>query len=167
MMIFDPKNILVPVAVDPDEDFSLAEHALMCACEVALKFNSKITLLHLAPSAIPAGGPGLDISGKLYDSLALSMHERLKERKAKVEELQNLAKIKGLSSTEARVVDSLESTANVICHAALDLKMDLIVIGSHGRRGLSKMLFGSVAQKVAQNAHCPVLLLHPLEEKGL
>ncbi len=164
-MTFEPKHILVPVAIDPGEDFSLAEHSLMVACDIALKFNSKIALLHLAPSLIAGGGPGVDILGQAYDSLSRILQERLAHRKHKMEELQRLAQIKGIS-VEGRVVDSLESTASVICQAAQELKMDLIVIGSHGRTGLSRMLFGSVAEKVAQHTKCPILLLHPLESQA-
>jgi len=42
---------------------------------------------------------------------------------------------------------------------------DLIVMGTHGRRGLPRLLLGSVAQKVIARAHCPVLTLHVTEEK--
>src|SRR6266536_5886884 len=105
-MSFHPKHILVPVAIEPDEDFSLAEHSLMAACDLALKFNSKITMLHLAQSMIVGGGAGLDVSGTLYDSIVQVLEQRLAHRKHKVEELQNLAKIKGLT-VEGRVIDSL------------------------------------------------------------
>jgi nucleotide-binding universal stress UspA family protein len=42
---------------------------------------------------------------------------------------------------------------------------DLIVMGTHGRRGLPRLLLGSVAQKVIARAPCPVLTLHVTEEK--
>jgi nucleotide-binding universal stress UspA family protein len=42
---------------------------------------------------------------------------------------------------------------------------DLIIMGTHGRRGLPRLLLGSVAQKVIARAHCPVLTLHVPEEK--
>lgn len=40
-------------------------------------------------------------------------------------------------------------------------KADLIVMGTHGRRGIDRMLFGSVAEKVVKNAKCPVLTIRP------
>jgi nucleotide-binding universal stress UspA family protein len=42
---------------------------------------------------------------------------------------------------------------------------DLIIMGTHGRRGLPRLLLGSVAQKVIARASCPVLTLHVQEEK--
>ena len=42
---------------------------------------------------------------------------------------------------------------------------NLIIMGTHGRRGLPSLLLGSVAQKVIARAHCPVLTLHVPEEK--
>jgi universal stress protein A len=39
--------------------------------------------------------------------------------------------------------------------------VDLIVMGTHGRSGLSHLLLGSVAEKVIRKAHCPVLVVRP------
>ena len=44
--------------------------------------------------------------------------------------------------------------------------MNLIVISTHGRTGLSHMLVGSVTEKVVRLAHCPVLSVHPQENGG-
>src|SRR5687768_16533362 len=43
---------------------------------------------------------------------------------------------------------------------------DLIVMPSHGRRGISRMLIGSVAERVLRLAHCPVLVLRGLSKEG-
>ena len=48
-----------------------------------------------------------------------------------------------------------------ITRAAEERKADLIVMGTHGRRGLNRLLLGSVAESVARRAHCPVLLIRP------
>jgi nucleotide-binding universal stress UspA family protein len=40
-------------------------------------------------------------------------------------------------------------------------KIDMIIMGAHGRAGLEKMIFGSVANKVVKSASCPVLTIHP------
>jgi nucleotide-binding universal stress UspA family protein len=50
-----------------------------------------------------------------------------------------------------------DSATHGIFQAADELKADLIVMGTHGRHGLSRLLLGSVAQWVAQRAHCDVL----------
>lgn len=48
-----------------------------------------------------------------------------------------------------------------IIKAAEEMKADLIIIGTHGRRGLNRLILGSVAGSVAKRAHCPVLLIRP------
>jgi nucleotide-binding universal stress UspA family protein len=163
-MSFSPKHILVPVAIDPDDDFNLAEHAVFAACDIAEKFGSKITLLHLAPILSPSGSASFDVSGKIYHSFLLVLQARLDRGRLKLKELQEAVKHRGIS-VEGRVIDSLEHTPTVIVETAEELHADLLIIGSHGRSGLSKMLFGSVAEQVAQKAQMPVLLLHPEKDK--
>jgi universal stress protein A len=46
-----------------------------------------------------------------------------------------------------------------IVKMAKHLKVDLIIIGSHGRTGLAHLLIGSVAQRVVEHAQCPVLVV--------
>lgn len=48
---------------------------------------------------------------------------------------------------------------------ARDLKVDLIVMTSHGRTGLSRLLFGSVAEDLWRRSHCPVLLVRANYDK--
>lgn len=43
-------------------------------------------------------------------------------------------------------------------------KADMIVMGTRGRKGLDRILFGSVAEKVVKSSACPVLTVHPIEE---
>jgi nucleotide-binding universal stress UspA family protein len=47
-----------------------------------------------------------------------------------------------------------------ITSAAAETKADLIVMGTHGRRGIARVLLGSVAEKVVRTAPCPVLTVH-------
>lgn len=163
-MSFAPKHILVPVAIDPEEDFSLAEHAVLAACDIAEKFSSKITLVHLAPVITPGGAASFDVTGRIYQSFINVLKARFDFGQKKLHELQEAAKGRGIT-IEGRVIDKLESTANVILEIANELGADLLVIGSHGRSGLSKVVFGSVAEKVAEKAVIPVLLLHPAKER--
>src|SRR2546423_1484351 len=53
------------------------------------------------------------------------------------------------------------ATHTEICDAAEAIGADLIVIGTHGRGGLSHALLGSVAEKVVRKAPCPVLTVRP------
>jgi nucleotide-binding universal stress UspA family protein len=53
------------------------------------------------------------------------------------------------------------SAAAKILELAQKEKIDLIIMGAHGRKGLDRAIFGSVADKVVQSAPCPVLTIHP------
>lgn len=163
MVFFAPKHILVPIAIDPDDDVKLAKHALGVACDMARKFNAKITLLHLTTPIMVGSAPGMDITGKIYESFLAIMENNKLQGKLKLQELEQAAKAQGLN-IESRVIDGLESTANAIIDVGHKIKADLIVIGSHGRSGLAKLLYGSVAESLAAKAHIPLLLLHPHRE---
>jgi nucleotide-binding universal stress UspA family protein len=60
---------------------------------------------------------------------------------------------------ETRV--DLGAPAAKILEVAKIEKVDLIIMGAHGRKGLDKAIFGSVADKVVRDAPCPVLTIHP------
>ncbi|HEY5171317.1 MAG TPA: universal stress protein [Acidimicrobiia bacterium] len=48
-----------------------------------------------------------------------------------------------------------------VCRVATELNVDVIVVGSHGRGGLSRILLGSVSEQVVRHAPCPVLVVRP------
>ncbi|EKO38044.1 MAG: universal stress protein UspA-like protein [Solidesulfovibrio magneticus str. Maddingley MBC34] len=54
--------------------------------------------------------------------------------------------------------------AEEILAAAEEQHADLIVMGTHGRTGIDRIIFGSVAEKVVKSARCPVLTVKPREE---
>jgi len=49
--------------------------------------------------------------------------------------------------------------AEVILDTAKEAGFDLVVVGTHGRRGVKRFLLGSVAERVIRHAHCPVLVV--------
>jgi len=53
------------------------------------------------------------------------------------------------------------SPAEKILELAQQENIDLIIMGAHGRKGLERVFFGSVADKVVTGAPCPVLTIHP------
>jgi nucleotide-binding universal stress UspA family protein len=55
----------------------------------------------------------------------------------------------------------LEAQAEEIAQIAADLEADLVVVGTHGRRGIARLLLGSVAEAVVRLAPCPVLVVRP------
>ncbi len=54
-----------------------------------------------------------------------------------------------------------EVPADEIARLAVDVQADLVVVGTHGRRGVSRLVLGSVAESVVRLAECPVLVVRP------
>ena len=63
--------------------------------------------------------------------------------------------------TSARIDKRVEAgdVGGTVCRVAADLGVDVIVVGSHGRRGFARLLFGSVSEHVVRHAPCPVLVV--------
>lgn len=62
-------------------------------------------------------------------------------------------------SFRAEIVEGVTTAAEAIIEYAESNSIDLIVVGSRGRSGFSKVLLGSVAAKIVTYAHCPVLVI--------
>ncbi|HEV2386091.1 MAG TPA: universal stress protein [Candidatus Acidoferrales bacterium] len=131
-------------------DFSrYSSAALPYALSIAHKYRSKIFAVHvvsLAPAPdIPPAGPGKP-----------AIAEAVSEAKQAMASLK--PQWRGIRhQTLIRKGDIWNELSKVI-H---EKKIDLVVTGTHGRRGVSKALLGSVAEKVFRHAGCPVLTLGP------
>jgi len=124
-----------------------SEHALEVATSLAEKFGAKITLLHSTwmPPAAYAGAP-YPIAWPLDDM----------ERNAKQSLEPVLAKLKArVPSAEA--VFAMGEPWEQILQTAQSRGADLIVMGTHGRRGVQRFFLGSVAEKVVRLSAVPVL----------
>ena len=132
-------------------DFSKASaRALQEAIKLARENQARLLVVHvIEPTPYVAGGEfgGAEIYTKLEDmakrnaqSSMTKLLQRLKKLKIKAESLL----LRGSSHDQ-------------IVKAAKSKKADMIVIGTHGRTGLSKLFMGSVAGKVVSLATCPVM----------
>src|SRR3989338_2505093 len=75
-MSFAPKHILLPVALEPEDDFDLALFALESACDIAECFKSEITLLTVVPPSY-AQTTQYDVNSYVYRAFALLLKARL------------------------------------------------------------------------------------------
>ena len=138
-----PRNILVPTDLSPG-----AEEALDYACELAAHFGATIHLLNVI--AIPALGVpelGVAMASSVIDSL-------IADNKAA---LEALAQKKCVTAKIGQHLLRTGDARDVIVTAAKELGVDMIVMGTHGRRGVSRALLGSVTETVVRHAPCPVL----------
>ncbi len=149
-----PSRILVPV------DLMEGSQAILdYAVQLARPFNASIEVLHTwEPPQYVA--PDLLVAAPGWNPQSLEKTALDAARK----ELETLI---GQFNAPASITHRIEvgEPAAAILRIAETGGFDLIVMGTHGRRGLPRLLLGSVAQKVIARAHCPVLTLHVTEEK--
>ncbi len=147
-------NILVPT------DFSRAsELALEAAARLARQNEAKVTVVHVHDPSWAAWRPiGYPTEVQDEPPIEPDLEERIHER------LRELCQrfFAGLPCKTALVLAS--NAARGITDYAQKEDVDLIVISTHGRSGLSGLLIGSVAEKVVRHAPCPVLTLRSKAE---
>ena len=140
------KNILFPVDLS-EASPRLLGHLLA----IAEKFSSKIHLLYVMPRfeqhTLGLYDPDPEIKARLR-----ARAEELLKRFAR----ENLPDYPQLEA----VVRSGDPTERIIDYIAKN-GVDLVIMGTHGRKGLDRVLVGSVAQRVVQNSPVPVLTIHP------
>ena len=140
------KNILVPFDLS-----SPSNRAFKVALDMAQKYDSKITLITCIE--------GDAWHHKFYDARADTelLKKQSKVAKKHMEKLEATANKVGVN-IKLQILKST-SVVNDITTFAKSRKMDLIVMSSHGRTGLDKVILGSVANGVIQRTRCPVLLI--------
>jgi nucleotide-binding universal stress UspA family protein len=131
-------------------DFSEGSaHALPYAVDLAKKYGAKLFLLHVVYDVAKTTGwyvPHVSID-EIYRDM---------EKGAKSElEKMFIDEMRGFKDIEHVVLKGIPYEE--ISSFAGDNKIDLIVLGTHGRKGIDRMLFGSTAEQVVRNAPCPVL----------
>ncbi len=144
----DVKNILAPV------DFSEnSGKILQTALYFSQKFEAKLTVLFVVQSFD-------DYSGFFVPHIPLSQFEEdlLKSAENKMDAFLH-ENIDAPENVDAKVLTG--DIAEEITGFVEKSGTDLIVMGTHGYKGLEKVLFGSVAEKIVKMAGCPVLTINP------
>jgi universal stress protein A len=131
-------KILCPVAFDRN---SVA--ALKFAHELTDPDKSTLYLLHV-------------VSAPTMEPIMLEPNPSLSEGIAE-RELERLVQQHLASSGSCRIMSRRGDPASVILTVAEELKVDLIVMPTHGHKGIERMILGSVAERVAREARRPVL----------
>jgi universal stress protein A len=136
------KKILCPI-----DHSDCSKEALKYAVSLAMKDEAKLLLLHVID--IRSFNEGLDAMTKQMPDEETLEQLRVKLIDCIPEEIRDDMDI------EAIVVQGIPFAE--IISTAKEKEIDMIVIGSHGRTGLSHMMLGSVSEKVVRKAPCPVL----------
>ncbi len=141
------KHILIPV-----DGSNTALNAVGKAAGLAQAFGSKVTALYVV-DPYPFTGVGADFAygqSQYLTAATAEANTALDAAKAVLE--------KAGVQVETTIGEG-HAVHDGIARAAETLGADLIVMGSHGRRGLEKLMLGSVTQRVLGVAHVPVLVV--------
>jgi len=159
-----------PVPPQPEEYAMLTVKTLLCAtdfsecskvafrlgCALARDYGARLVVLHVVPS--PFGAYGQAVYLPVPEDYLTELHDKLLK----------------LQPHDQRVVTEhrLEEGEPVptILRIAAETGAEVIVLGTHGRTGLGRLLMGSVAEQIVRKAPCPVLTVkkpvattHPVE----
>ena len=140
--------VAIQTLLHPTDFSDRSEYALKIACSLARDYDAALVVLHVAHVPPVVGGEGL---------LPPSPDEIRAEADDRLQGLE-------ISDMGIRVERRLElgDPVTVILHVAKEIGADVIVMGTHGRTGLGRLLMGSVAEQVVRRSECPVLTIsHP------
>jgi len=144
------RRILVPV-----DGSATSMRGLKQAIDLASAEHARVRLLNVVDEAlvVPAAYayPAGDL-GELIDSLCMSGQRALERGTARAAKY-------GIEVERAQIRGRLRAVSDVILDEARKWHADLLVMGTHGRRGLNRLLLGSDAERVLREAPVPVLLV--------
>ena len=144
------RKLLVPT------DFSgCANYALPYAASIARATGATIICVHVVEPIVPAVG----YSGLAEPMPIADMSEQLENSaERELPQLADCDEFNGLAVEE--VIVHGDAAAEIV-RVASEHEVDLIVVSSHGRTGLGRIIFGSTAEAVVRHASCPVLVVKP------
>ena len=141
------KQIICPVDLSESSVRAFAH-----AVALARWYDAQLTVLHVVPTFDP-----VQVRGDLTDPLRVVTPL---PREQVVEEMRRSLDLPRLSPRARTVAEAGDPQATII-DQAISTRADLIVIGTHGRRGFKRLLLGSVTESILREAPCPVLTVPP------
>ena len=134
-------------------DFShCSDAALAYATMLARALDASLLIVHAEEPAVAYGG------GEMYYGMLEPDHEELQKM---------LKEIKPTDPTvpyEHRLLSGKSAPAKLIVEFAKNEQAELIVLGTHGRTGLKRVLMGSIAESIIRHASCPVLVMKQTDD---
>jgi nucleotide-binding universal stress UspA family protein len=157
------RDILVPLDGSP-----LAEQILPTAANLAQVMSANLTLLRVVrpvtPMTLPVGPHSMgDVAHQMTHRIDELHHQFQKEAQDYLNAVRARLAAGGLSAATQVAVE--EQPGPAILHRA-QAPIDMIALETHGRRGLARLLLGSVADKVIRGSHVPVLVQRPVHHSN-
>ena len=152
----------IKIVVTPVDFSDNAKMIADSAAYVAGKFGAELHLVFVVQNfedysgffVPPVGLPSLE--QELHDSAEQKMEEF-------AESCQETVAAAGVSTLRSKVLEG--DVAEEIIQYAADIGGNLIIMGTHGYKGLERIMFGSVADKVVKSACCPVMTINPYRKE--
>jgi nucleotide-binding universal stress UspA family protein len=143
--------LAIRTVLHPTDFSERSDFAFRLACSLARDYGARLIVLHVAEPPVVVGSEGMLMPPVEVDLRPLQDRlQQLRPRDSKV-------------PVEHRLVQG--DAATEILSVADETKCDVIVLGTHGRTGLGRLLMGSVAEQVVRKAACPVVTVKtPLAE---
>ncbi len=138
-------------------DFSdSSDKAFNTALFMAKKFSARLVLVHVINEPI-------DLRGFYVPHISFDkLEEEINAGAEKMMELFCRKHFEGFDNYESLIVPGIPYQE--ILAVAQDKRVDMIVLGTHGRTGLDHVLFGSTAEKIVRNSSLPVLTIRLSED---
>lgn len=132
-------------------DFSdCSLHALGYALAIARQFGASVEILHVMPDPLPAGRAGMQARLESIRTAA--------QAAAVVQMKQAIEAAAGTDLSADTAIEHGNPSAQVVARAAASAP-GLVVMGTHGRGALGRLVLGSVAEEVVRQIDCPLLLV--------
>jgi nucleotide-binding universal stress UspA family protein len=148
------QRILVPV-----DGSETATKAMITALQMARDSGGQVHLVHVVEGMTP-------LAADPYGAYSGEVIEIMRQSGAKIlEDALVVAKAAGVPADTELFDNFGERLAEVVADSATRFKADLIVVGTHGRRGLGRMMLGSGAEQIIRLAPVPVLVIRHDESK--
>ncbi len=126
-----------------------SDKALRKAIDIAIKFQSSLSVLGVVPELYLTELSDAERQ-RITDSLE-------RETKAQMDAIRT--KVAGKTNLEIKTIVRQGPVQDIIIETARKMKIDLLVVGSHGRHGARKFLLGSVSARVVDHSPCAVLVV--------
>lgn len=143
------KRILLPL-----DGSKRSEQAVPVAESIAREANAQIALLEIVQHLDPKNQ---EIVFGTQEKAEAAYEEWIDHAEAYLQDVEH--RLRG-NHVEVKYLIGDDDPAATICKTAKSEKCDLVVLGSHGRTGLARWFYGSVASKVLREVDCPILLVH-------
>ena len=142
------------------DDSRHAEHAAEYGFDIAHKFGAAVGMVNIVePMIMPSSGSIDPMMGSYLSNATLQDMEILDIQKSQSENIVEQTIKKYAGDMQVTHFTEYGPTAEGIIECSKEFGADLIVIGTHSRSGLDRLLMGSVAEHVVRHSEVPVLVV--------